>query len=300
MVSRRNTIRLLAAGGLLGTSGCASVAQQIDDRDRPSSPTGTTNGSDVRSTTATSTDGTTDGASDDTTGQTTSSAEYDAAAPTGYLTDVPVPDSPSEFTYARMGRADAPTVTFYGNWKCPYTREFVLQDLPGLAREYVGTGRVAIRFRALAYQDGQPYLGPDAPRAAWAGLAVWAHDPGSFWSYLATVFQNQPPERDEWATRGQIRAFLRTAGVEKRDAILEDVHTGARDDTVRDTTDAARKHDIRTVPRLVHEDTVVAPNLEPDATRDLLERAATGGSMGDGNEGIGNGGEGADGGDDEE
>jgi|GEM_PF-898593 len=266
MVSRRTALRMLATGSVLGTSGCATVAHQLGDQRRAEpggEPIATSGG--------------------EQSGQSGGvDAEYRAAEPTGAITDATIPSSPEQYEYATMGPADAEVVTLFGNWKCPYTREFVVQDFPGLVQSYVETGRVAIEFRTLAYQDGEPHLGPDAPRAAWAGLAVWAHDPDSFWPYFATVFQNQPPERDAWATTTQLEAFMQTAGVQTTDPILADVRAGERDPRVRETSDAATRYGIDTIPRLVYDGRVVAPNLDLDAAHDLLERAATADDFDDG------------------
>lgn len=272
MLRRRATLRVLAAGGTLGVSGCASVVRRIGARRRapPNDgypPPTTQAGTQTKPITSRGDPGT-----------TTPQSAYRVSPPTGYLTDAPFPSNPSAFPYARMGAADAEVVTLYGSWKCPVTREFVVQDLPDLARAYVDSRRVAIRFRALAYQGGQPYLGPDSPRAAWAGLAVWTHDPSSYWAYFATVFQNQPPERDEWATLDTLQQFLRRADVGNLNAVIEDVYDAERDELVRATSDAADRLGIKSLPRLAYDGEVVAPNDDTGAVRELFERAGTGGT----------------------
>lgn len=272
MVNRRTVIRTLPLG-LVGTSGCATVANRLDGRSgsRPSGEQ-TTAGSETQATT----DGATSEASNTSNGDETGTSQesFSVSEPSGYLTDLPTPTAPSEFEYPRMGSADTDTVTLYGNWKCPYTREFVVQDLADLARSYVATGRVSIEFRTLAYLDGSPNLGPDAPRASWAGLAVWEHDPSSFWAYFTSVFQNQPPEAAEWATLDQLEQFMDASGVDNSEDILEDVHGGTHDGLVRESGLAAHSAGIDTIPRLEYDDTVVAPNLSTADTHALFEDAA--------------------------
>ncbi len=105
------------------------------------------------------------------------------------------PSKPGEHKYATMGSEDAKvTARFYGAWKCPYTRHFVLEFLPTLIEEYVEPGDVAIEFRAVAYEDGEGFHGPDSPRAARAGLVIWNQQPDHFWKYFGTDIQ-KPEQR---------------------------------------------------------------------------------------------------------
>ena len=133
------------------------------------------------------------------------STEPDGGANTGgdagAVATAPIPDSPSEFRYATMGSADADvTVTYFGSWKCPYCAQFGTGMLSQLVMDYVEPGTIALEFRNLAYFGGDPFLGPDAPAAGQAGLAVWNTDPASYWAFHEYVFRNQPPESDQWAT----------------------------------------------------------------------------------------------------
>jgi hypothetical protein len=79
------------------------------------------------------------------------------------VANAPVPDSPSSLTYGTMGGGDRPTVTYYGNWKCPYCAQFSASFLGDLVTDYVESGDINLRFRALSYINGKPFLGPDAP-----------------------------------------------------------------------------------------------------------------------------------------
>ena len=184
-----------------------------------------------------------------------------------------VPSDPGSYDYARMGSDDAATTaTLYGNWKCPYTREFVVQQLGKVVEKFVKPGDVALEFRALSYLDGEPFLGDDAPRAARAGLEIWESDPERYWSYFASVFTNQPPERYAWATTDRLGRFADAAdvdGVDLEKAMLN----GAHRKTVRRTTDAAGERDVATVPRIATAEKVTAPTVDFEKTKKQLRKS---------------------------
>lgn len=256
-MNRRGALAFLGAAATSSLAGCATVAQRLDGYRSTSIPDGAkaygASGSD---------------------GGTTAAPEFDVKPVSGPITKASIPVSARSETYAVMGTEDAPTLTLFGSWKCPYTREFVINDFGRIVEEYVDGGDVSIRFRSYAYDNGTPFLGPDAPRASWAGVSVWNHAPQEFWRYFATVFANQPPERYHWATLAQIRGFLQAADVPDESSIADDIHAGKNDERVRATTTAVNELGIDTVPRLVYDGTVVAPNLDPERTDRLLRRAA--------------------------
>lgn len=256
-MNRRTALSAMAALGTSALAGCATLGRAIERKraDHPSALERNKNGN---------------------FDEDASNENFDVTKPGGALTAVQVPAATAGHEYPVAGPADAPTVTFFGSWKCPYTKEFVNQNLDQIVENYVQPGSIQLEFRALAYLNGNGFLGPDDPRAGWAGQAVWANAPDHFWTYLATVFANQPPERFHWATLDRLLEMVRVADVPGEQAIADDIHSGARDDRLQKTTDAFGRLQLVDVPRLVYEGTVVAPNLEPDRTRRLLDRVAKG------------------------
>lgn len=264
-MERRTLVQAIGASALAGLGGCAGLSSQFEG-----GPNGS-NGSTDSNTEATEAVETTE-TTDDQSGNT--APAYSATTPDGAVATASVPADPSEFTYPTMGSADAPvSVTFYGSWKCPYTQEFVNQQFDELVQRYVRPGEVSVTFRSVGYKNGSPFLGPDAPRAARAGLAVWNADPKSFWRYFATVFASQPPEGVEWATVNQLAAFMSAANVGNVSKIRSGITSNARSKRVRATTEAARRRGIETVPRLVIDGEIHAPNLNWQATLDALNAA---------------------------
>ena len=279
-VSRRRLLELSAVAAVPALGGCASVVDQTD-AETEQTPTNTSEPQ----------------------GTATNATESDAAAENGTATDeqvapgdrpetisepdVDVPSNslleerPSQ-RYPTLGTADT-TVTLYGNWKCPYTQEFVREQFDGLVDDFVAPGDVSIVFRNVAYVDGEPYLGEDAPRATEAGLAVWDIDPSSFWDYFAYVFANQPQERFEWATTDNLVRFAERADVDGLDQIRQAIRSRTYNRSVEASAERAEELAITTVPRVAYGDSVTAPTVDPEATREQFERAA-GGESGSGDD----------------
>ncbi|WP_336023466.1 DsbA family protein [Halobellus salinisoli] len=263
-VDRRRVLSLTGAAAIASLSGCASIAQEANsDSDRQT-------GSGTERSTERTTDASANRTSDDT------SAEVHPRSidePGFELPSAPIPNGSTNPRYPTIGTAEM-TLTLYGNWKCPYTQEFVRGQLGVLIDDFVTTGDVAIELRNVAYLNEDPYLGSDAPRASEAGLAVWNVDPESFWTYLSYVFANQPQERYEWASTETLVRFAERAGVDDIDRIRQAIRnrTYARD--VQTSAERANEVGISTVPRVVYDDTVTAPTVEPEATRAQFERAA--------------------------
>ncbi|UPV76862.1 thioredoxin domain-containing protein (plasmid) [Halorussus limi] len=294
MSNRRKLLGAAGSAFLASLAGCASVIGETADGPEtttdasPASDT-TTAGSAASAGTETTADGdatrqnVTDG---NATGRnvsepgatTTADAEslgrVSIDPPTLTVSESLVPATPGRYDYARLGResADA-TATLFGNWKCPYTGEFVRQMLGDVIEEFVAPGDVALEFRALSYLGGEPFLGPDAPRAARAGLEVWRTAPERYWRYFASVFENQPPERYEWATADRLVRFAETANVRDTDAVAEALLTGAHREKVKATTGEARRRGVATVPRVATAEKVTAPTVDFAATKRQLRRA---------------------------
>lgn len=272
-VNRRQLLALSGVSLVSALSGCASVVKQAN-----SGTNQTTTQTDAPETQTTT-------ASNETTtvSETQESVENRPKTISEPKFDLPaesIPEATPKPRYPTLGTADT-TLTVFGNWKCPYTQEFVRQQLGDLVDDFVVTGDVSIEYRNVAYMDGEPYLGPDAPRAAEAGLAVWDIDPSSFWTYFAHVFANQPQERYDWATTENLARFAKRSDVEGVDQVQQALRTRTYSQSVRQSAEAATELEITTVPRVVFDGEVTAPTVQPEATRQQFERAANGGATSD-------------------
>lgn len=282
-MDRRDALKLFGAGSLFGLGGCAGLSEQFDGNGQPTgtdapqskdTPTGSGATEDADSTgTASSPNTDTGGGSGTDDG---SSTTYPAKRPSGVVADVQIPSDPTQYDYPTMGSSDASvTVQFFGSYKCPYTREFVRTFLNDLVESYVTSGDIRIQFRDVAYRDDKPFLGPDAPRAARAGLAVWENNPQRYWAYFATVFESQPPERKAWATTEQLLKFAKGAGVttDARKKVEAAIQNEQFSDRIQATTQASEKFGINSVPRLVVDGRTLSPNLEPEKVEQAIEEA---------------------------
>jgi protein-disulfide isomerase len=200
----------------------------------------------------------------------TEEIETEEAGPVG---NASVPDAPGDYRYAVMGSADAAaTVTYFGSWKCPLCARFGEGFLPTLVADYVAPGDLRIEFRNLAYFGGDPFLGPDAPNAGQAGLAVWNTDPSSYWRFHEVVFRNQPPEAQHWATPDKLEAFAAAAGVSDPGAIRSAVQNDEYDDALRATSQRAQQLGVSGTPTLRIGTSLVNPGNQQQ-TRNRIETA---------------------------
>ena len=92
-----------------------------------------------------------------------------------------------------LGHPDAPvTLVEYADLQCPYCAQWTLGTLPHLVREYVGTGKLRIEFRGLAF------IGPDSDKALRAALAAARQD--RLWNVVELLYANQRAENSGWAS----------------------------------------------------------------------------------------------------
>jgi protein-disulfide isomerase len=198
--------------------------------------------------------------------------------PAGAVSDAPLPEDPASFDYATAGTGETPVVTYFGNWKCPFCADFstgeadrAVLPLGTIVRDYVEPGDVSLRYRGLAYAgDGQPFLGPDAPRATRAGLAVWTVDAEHYWDYHEHVMANQPPEDETWATTDRLVEFAREAGVESPGNVRSAIEADRFEDRIEATTGAAGDAGVSGTPALLVDGSVHSP-FEPERTRSALD-----------------------------
>jgi len=201
--------------------------------------------------------------------------ETPGAPPDGPVANAPLPDAPDEARYQTIG-ASAPVVTYFSNPKCPFCAEFAVGSdrvlsLATLVEEYVASGAVQFRHRGVAYTtSGEPFLGPDAPRAVRAGLAVWEIDPDAYWRYHEYLAANQPPESERWATTDRLVAFANGAGVDDTETVRAAVEAEQFGDRLDATTTAFADVDADGTPTVVVDGTPYSP-FEPAKLRDALD-----------------------------
>jgi protein-disulfide isomerase len=252
--SRRQILQLLGATAITSLSGCASVFGRNET-------TTTITTSDQQITTAVDI-------------PTATTTKREIKSPEGVVGDVTVPESPANYSYARMGSATAPvTATIYGSWKCSYTQDFVQTFLQTIIPEFVQPRQVSLVFREVAYRDGEPFHGSDELIAGHAGLAIWNHAPESYWSYFATVFANQQAGTESWASADRLLALAEAAGVPNRKQIRREIKRNAHQSELKQTMKQVANFGFGAVPRVVVNDSVTAPTADPQSTITQLKQA---------------------------
>jgi protein-disulfide isomerase len=180
--------------------------------------------------------------------------------------------------YPTMGtNADNPTATIYGNFKCPFTQEFVNGNLHDIIKEYVVTGKLNIRFRQLAYEPNEgvqthsqsgTFISPDDPFIGAGSLAVWDVSPEDYWSYFFTMFSKLVSGS---VTADDLSERMEAAGVDNIDEITARLESGRYSDLVRKSTEAARDLDVNNTPRFEVAGVIENPRHEVENILNFVE-----------------------------
>jgi protein-disulfide isomerase len=93
---------------------------------------------------------------------------------------------------AVVGSATAPvTIAFWSDYQCPVCKQFELNTLPQLLKDYVETGKVKIVFMDFAF------LGSDSTVAAQYGRSVWKLYPAKYLEWRTAMYTAQDAEGDQ-------------------------------------------------------------------------------------------------------
>jgi protein-disulfide isomerase len=97
------------------------------------------------------------------------------------------------------GRPDAPVAMYeMSDFQCPYCRDFALETMPSLERDYIRSGKVRFIFINL------PLTGVHRHAVAAAEVAMCAARQGKFWPVHDRLFQRQP----QWAKQPDPSPYL--------------------------------------------------------------------------------------------
>jgi protein-disulfide isomerase len=106
-----------------------------------------------------------------------------------------------------LGRADAPvTLVEFADLQCPFCREYTLQTLPTLVRDYVRTGKVKMEFRNLWF------IGDDSVTAGRAASAASAQN--RLWTFADVFYNNQGQENTGYVTQPFMNRVSKAAGID--------------------------------------------------------------------------------------
>ena len=106
-----------------------------------------------------------------------------------------------------LGNPKAPvTMIEFADLQCPFCREYTLNALPTILKQYVRTGKVKLVFSGMAF------LGPDSDKALRAVYAAGLQN--RLWNMLDLLYRNQGPENSGWVSDDLLRAAGTAAGLD--------------------------------------------------------------------------------------
>ncbi len=99
----------------------------------------------------------------------------------------------------QLGDPKAPvTMIEFADLQCPFCRDYAVDALPAIVKEYVRPGKVRLVFGGIAF------LGPDSETALRAVYAAGLQN--RLWNFADLLYRNQGPENSGWVTDGLLRA----------------------------------------------------------------------------------------------
>ena len=107
-----------------------------------------------------------------------------------------------------LGSPNAPvTLAYFGDLECPFCRDFTLAVLPSIIERWVGTGELAIEYRALetATRDPDVFVSQQV-----AALAAGKQERA--WNFIETFYREQQEEGSGYVTDPFLERIAREAG----------------------------------------------------------------------------------------
>jgi protein-disulfide isomerase len=104
-----------------------------------------------------------------------------------------------------LGRASAPaTLTVFEDPQCPYCRQWSVDTLPTVVRDFVRTGKLRLVYRGIEI------IGPNSEPGLRAIFAAGAQN--KLWNVASALYDVQGEENSGWITDGVIKSAAQSAG----------------------------------------------------------------------------------------
>ena len=105
-----------------------------------------------------------------------------------------------------LGKASAPvTLTVFEDPQCPFCRQWNIDTLPTVVRNYVRTGRIKIVYRGVVVIGNNSLAGLAAIYAA--------GEQNKLWQMAEALYERQGDENSGWITIAVVRAAAREIGL---------------------------------------------------------------------------------------
>jgi protein-disulfide isomerase len=164
-----------------------------------------------------------------------------------------------------MGAEDAPVVVVeYGDFQCPYCKQFAAGAGQQVREEYVPGGQVRFVYRHLAF------LGEESTWAAEASEC--ADEQGFFWEYHDRLYEEQGAENSGVFDQENLKRFGAELGLDASqfDQCLE---SRKYRDRVQDDVNDARRRQIDSTPSLLVNGQLIRGGASYQILRSAIESA---------------------------
>lgn len=192
-----------------------------------------------------------------------------------------------------MGSKDAKdTISVYGDFSCPYCRDFEIDTLTKLKERYVDTSKANIRFINVGL------LGDDSLYKSVASYSLYQHDKDKYWAFHRQLFENQSKETQHKTTinntsnqgnisqkeaesvikhskeKEQVNQMLKDVGVSSKDIKrikidIDNHKSSAWKHAIKDRN-LANKHQIKNVPTVYINGGKIAASNDLSTYREYL------------------------------
>ena len=106
-----------------------------------------------------------------------------------------------------LGRASAPaTLMVFEDPQCPFCRQWSVDTLPTVVRDFVRTGKLRLVYRGIEI------IGPGSEPGLRAIFAAGAQN--KLWNVASALYDVQGQENSGWITDGVIKSAAQTAGAD--------------------------------------------------------------------------------------
>lgn len=148
----------------------------------------------------------------------------------------------------RIGRPDAKvTVRVVEDLQCPACQGFEQANHQAI-EDAVASGSTAIEYNIVAFLDRASTTNYSS-RAANAAYCVAGSDPSKFQKWLASMFEQQPPEGTAGLPNSKLKEIAKAAGY--TDSSIEDCITDRKfNDYIQKVSDAVSKSGVQSTPTI--------------------------------------------------
>ncbi|WP_168119657.1 thioredoxin domain-containing protein [Paenibacillus sp. HB172176] len=187
-----------------------------------------------------------------------------------------IKEAPSTEGQPMMGNPESTvSIVEFGDFKCPYCKEWTATILPQLKKDYIDTNKVSFSYVNVLFHGNESILG------SLAAEYILETNPDKYWEFHDLLFANQPDETSNapWLTDDNLVAMAKQVVPDlDEEAFLKSVH----DDITNPATEAGKQVQLdknmddelqlQYTPTLVVNDTEIANPLDYESIKKAIEK----------------------------